>query len=217
LTGSESSRAAGSERLCACGCGESLEGKRPNARYRSDACRSRGWKGRAGYTDPRAAKPRRNGQRKAKRKPDLRISYRKALDALEEAFAQYGVDSPYVRARAVLRPLLSDAARREVAVTDLDVAAAVLVALDGAREDAPEGDLAQLRADAAIGRALREAAHLRDDTPLMHVCFLTPAGRMSGRYLGDRTLAADRRELAEAAHALLERLAPEDPPTEDTE
>lgn len=36
-------------RLCACGCGASLDHRHPTARFASDACRARGWKARVGY------------------------------------------------------------------------------------------------------------------------------------------------------------------------
>lgn len=41
-------------RTCACGCGASMEGRRPNARYHSDACRAYASDVRRGKT---AAKP----------------------------------------------------------------------------------------------------------------------------------------------------------------
>jgi hypothetical protein len=98
------------ERRCACGgvdgsgCTESMEGSRPNALYASSACRTRAWKRRTGYRDPRRRKASPNAR--VQRKPSLRISYRRAVAAV----------APYVggeqRAEAVLRPLLSEAARR---------------------------------------------------------------------------------------------------------
>ncbi len=36
-------------RLCACGCGASLDHRHSTARFASDACRARGWKRRTGY------------------------------------------------------------------------------------------------------------------------------------------------------------------------
>lgn len=100
------------DRLCECGCGQSLEGLRSNARYASDACRSRAWKARAGYVDPRTAKPRRNVSKP--RKPSIRISYRKALEQLEDYLISIGHDAPYTQARALLRPLLTPAQREYV-------------------------------------------------------------------------------------------------------
>lgn len=115
-----------SERLCECGCGQPLVGLRANARYASDACRSRDWKRRAGYVDPRAAKPRRNVSRRSKPTAP-RISYRKALDALTTFLVdQYalrgGVDDQHVSqelrnhcrvtAAGILDPLLPPAARK---------------------------------------------------------------------------------------------------------
>lgn len=108
-------------RLCACGCGERIVSTRPNARYASDACRSRAWKAKAGYRDPRRAQPYRNGSRRpdaARRKPSVRISYRKAVDAVTAALedpATYEPQrllSPRERAEAILEPLLTPAGRR---------------------------------------------------------------------------------------------------------
>jgi len=48
----------GDMRLCACGCGASLEGMSPDARYATDACRARHWKERTGYVHPRSENAR---------------------------------------------------------------------------------------------------------------------------------------------------------------
>jgi hypothetical protein len=37
------------ERFCACGCGVSLDGRHPSARFATSACRARDWKERTGY------------------------------------------------------------------------------------------------------------------------------------------------------------------------
>jgi hypothetical protein len=96
-------------RVCACGCGESIEHLRPQAVYASDACRPRHWKERTGYEDRRARKADRNGKRKAPRRPSLRVSYLKAVEAIE----------PHVgsreRAEEILRPVLPPSARRRAA------------------------------------------------------------------------------------------------------
>jgi hypothetical protein len=68
-------------RRCKCGCGASLEGKRPEARYASDACRARAWKGRTGYRRENG----RNGTRNASPRPvALRISLRRAQTVADE-------------------------------------------------------------------------------------------------------------------------------------
>lgn len=98
------------ERLCACGCGVELVTLRSNARYASDACRSRDWKRRAGYVDPRAPQPRRNVS-KPRRPSAPRISYRKALDAVAfevQHLPGYTADTAREFAVAALRPLLTD-------------------------------------------------------------------------------------------------------------
>lgn len=102
----------GLERLCECGCGQSLDGLRANARYATTACRTRAWKERTHYRDARAAKASRNA---APRKPALRISYLRALDAIEALLADYEpsrLQTPRERAENVLRPLLGPKARR---------------------------------------------------------------------------------------------------------
>ena len=67
-----------SERRCACGCPESMEGMRADAIYASAACRTRAWKRREGITGIRYTKASQNG----KSKPSgLQVSYRKATDA----------------------------------------------------------------------------------------------------------------------------------------
>ncbi len=71
----------GAGRLCACGCGRSLAGKRPEARYASDACRARAWKERTGYEGPSATRTRENGRRKPARRrsprPGVSVYFRK--------------------------------------------------------------------------------------------------------------------------------------------
>lgn len=100
------------DRRCPCGgpdgsgCIESMAGVRPSAIYASAACRTRAWKRRTGYVDQRHGKASRNARKRPPRRPSLRISYRKAVDAV----------TPYVgstdRAEAILQPLLSEKARR---------------------------------------------------------------------------------------------------------
>jgi hypothetical protein len=51
-------------RLCACGCKASLDGKRSNARYASNACRTKAYKARHGIVGYRRIKASLNGQRK---------------------------------------------------------------------------------------------------------------------------------------------------------
>jgi hypothetical protein len=98
------------QRRCECGCGEPLTGLRPNARFATDACRTRTWKAKHRYADPRRSKPSRNGT--SRRKPTLRISYLKAVAAVGQELASLGHPAPHRRARALLRPLLTPAARR---------------------------------------------------------------------------------------------------------
>ena len=99
-----------SDRVCSCGCGASLAGLRPQARYASDACRTRGWKARTGYADQRASKPSRNGRQRARRAPEQRIAFGKAAKLLVDRLGPAGE-----AAALVLRELLSDAAREHLA------------------------------------------------------------------------------------------------------
>lgn len=66
------------KRVCACGCGASMEGKRPNARYASAGCRTRDWKRRHSYVDGRRRKASRNGRQ---RQPEVRLTYANAIEA----------------------------------------------------------------------------------------------------------------------------------------
>jgi hypothetical protein len=99
-------------RRCACGCETSMVGRRPNASYATDACRSRAWKQRNRYVDQRAGKPSRNANGAPRRAPTLRVSYRKAVQAVESELAALGHPTPAARARVVLMALLSARARR---------------------------------------------------------------------------------------------------------
>lgn len=81
-----------------------------------------------------------------------------------------------------------------------DVAEAALAVI---RTGGAGVDLDQYHADAAVGRALREAAEVDQGETLIHVCGFRPSGAMWGSYLGD-DLAFHRRALADAASALIE-------------
>lgn len=102
-------------RTCACGCNTSLAGMRPEARYASDACRARAWKDRTGYADPRRRKAARNGRAQRRRAPDLRVSYRKALDALARYLQSIGRPAARREAAELLEPLLTDRQREALA------------------------------------------------------------------------------------------------------
>ena len=62
------------ERVCACGRGCSIEGKHPDAKYATSACRSRHWKERTGYDRSGV----RNGRNGNTRPLDLRRAQRTA-------------------------------------------------------------------------------------------------------------------------------------------
>jgi hypothetical protein len=102
-------------RVCDCGCGAEFEPRQASHRFASSRCRARDWKRRNGYVDPRRAakpsKPYRNAsQVRLRRKPDLRISYRRAVDALSAALDGASLDTRH-RAFAALSDLLTDRQR----------------------------------------------------------------------------------------------------------
>lgn len=91
------------------GCGRSFEARR-RARFCSAACRSAAWKAQHGYSDPRkAAQASRNGKHGPNRKPDLRISYRKAVELPTPVFEHYANSSSM--ADELLSSLLTDRQR----------------------------------------------------------------------------------------------------------
>lgn len=69
-------------RLCECGCGEPLAGRRPEARYATDQCRARDWKAKRGYGPQRRPGSRTNAS-------GLQVSFRKAVDVLADEFDGY--------------------------------------------------------------------------------------------------------------------------------
>jgi hypothetical protein len=68
------------ERLCACGCGRSLDGMRSKARYASGACRTRDWKRRKGITGIRYTKASQNGKSGP---PGLQQSHPRSVEQAE--------------------------------------------------------------------------------------------------------------------------------------
>lgn len=58
-------------------CGGAFEARR-KARFCGSSCRTKAWKARNGYSDPRRRSERR-ATTSTPRKPDLRISYRRAI------------------------------------------------------------------------------------------------------------------------------------------
>lgn len=81
-------------RLCACGCGASLDGRRPNVRYLDSAHRSRAWRNRTGYT-LRGVRGRERGKETSSdtvsrraRPSDLRITWTQLVDRLGRDVAE---------------------------------------------------------------------------------------------------------------------------------
>jgi hypothetical protein len=101
-----------SDRRCACGCGASLAGKRSQARYASEACRTRAWKARHGITGWRPVKPSQNG---SGRPVALRVSVRKAERVAPTLAADPDAPSDRVAfAMEVLRRSLSERQRQRL-------------------------------------------------------------------------------------------------------
>lgn len=119
-------------RLCACDCGQPLDGRRGNTRYvdarhrqrayrkRLDAeARARGLSANLSLRTVRATRATRtrNGDaRKRARKPEKRLSYRKACDALAAHLqAEYFMDPAVaaLKARMVLSEALPRATERQ--------------------------------------------------------------------------------------------------------
>ena len=101
-------------KTCGCGCGERLNAVRSNADYASSACRTRAWKARVGYADTRRPHPSRNANRGKAQKPSVRISYRKAVEAVAAIYIDADRDPDAARefAERILEPLLTPAGRR---------------------------------------------------------------------------------------------------------
>ena len=113
-------------RLCACGCGASLDGRSPRARYLSDAHRARGWKEATGYTHP-GRSSRQNGRNGAlltnaqqgpPHRPGKQVAYGRALDAGVRIAQMARLDptaSPEVIARQEMTRALPDRQRADLA------------------------------------------------------------------------------------------------------
>lgn len=96
-------------RVCKCGCGTSLDGRRPRTIYATDACRARVWKRETGYT---LTAKRKRDQNASKRRPEARLSYRKLVTALTAEMRHLNVPDPDTRAKLILDPLLTDHQRK---------------------------------------------------------------------------------------------------------
>lgn len=120
-------------RLCGCGCGASLLGRRANVRYADDRHRQRAYRGRLRAALAEAGLPvrlnlsatattrnrRGDGRsssgrvlRRRQPRPDLRISYRRAVVAIAALLEEW-YDPPLALrvAEANLRPLLPPSAK----------------------------------------------------------------------------------------------------------
>lgn len=104
-------------RVCACGCGRSLEGRRPEARYATDKCRARHWKLRTGYGRADQQKGVRTAEAPRSGPSGLQVSYRKAVKRVAELLAVNGWvqrrDAEHV-ATLTLRAALPDRQRERL-------------------------------------------------------------------------------------------------------
>ncbi len=97
---------------CACGCGHP---KRPKSDYASDACKTREWKRRTGYVDPRrssAANGANGAQTRLLRTPrpgGRQISYGVAVQTLARYLVQAQIAADAEQARAVAERVLTRA------------------------------------------------------------------------------------------------------------
>ena len=92
-------------RLCACGCGVSLVGMKPQAIYASPACKTRVWRRsrqEAGQTRRVPVQRRRSG--------GAQVSFRRAVAVLAREFPS----EPVERFERVLAGALSERQRREL-------------------------------------------------------------------------------------------------------
>lgn len=94
-----------SERVCACGCGASLDGMRKDAIYASAHCRTLGWKRRVGYADPRRRKASPNGKTGRSKPSGLQVSYRKAVRELADVMDAGNPESLELAGRILARAL----------------------------------------------------------------------------------------------------------------
>jgi hypothetical protein len=93
---------------CECGCGLSMTGKRPGARYATDACRSRAWKTRNDYR----LKAVRTRVRHGKSGPSgLQLPYARMVRALIAEFRDLNLPNAEARAVEMVRRELSDRQR----------------------------------------------------------------------------------------------------------
>lgn len=103
-----------SDRVCACGCGTSLDGMRVDARWASKAHAVR-WS-RANPGKPRSVAHSRNvaGTRRASRPPELRISFRKAVEALTPHLPIVDLALARKSAEGILAEVLTPKQRRRL-------------------------------------------------------------------------------------------------------
>ena len=85
------------ERVCRCGCGRSLAGRRPQARYALPACRTRGW--------------RKPSQNRHSRAGGLQVSYRRMVDLLAVDYALLNLPDARRQAEKLVREALPERQR----------------------------------------------------------------------------------------------------------
>lgn len=73
------------------------------------ACRAAAWKARTGYGRQTGRKGRANARQPRRRTPDLRVSYRKAVDVLAGELERHGLVNPPGTGRVVAETWLLEA------------------------------------------------------------------------------------------------------------
>jgi hypothetical protein len=96
------------DRVCACRCGRSLEGKRRDAVWYSRACAVRWARSNPGKSLYVARSANKGQTRTRRSRSGLQVSYRRMVDVLEDLFTYQGLDYPRTRAVNAVRYALSD-------------------------------------------------------------------------------------------------------------
>lgn len=115
--------------VCKCGCGKRLINRREGTLYFDERCKRRAHRRKVKKALAAAGLPTslslqaatttrtRPGDARTARRPDLRVSYRRAVDAVADVLVRLpGIDERAARrcATNALKPLLSEKARRSL-------------------------------------------------------------------------------------------------------
>jgi hypothetical protein len=95
-------------RTCACGCGLPITSTRANARYATDACKSRAWRAATGY---RLAATRKRVRHGKSGPSGLQLPYARMVRALIAEYRDLNLPNAEARAVEMVRRQLSDRQR----------------------------------------------------------------------------------------------------------